>query len=141
MAIAYVRRVMDLDSDKSVFRIQGFSGAASTNTVTDIDWKLPEQRWLSGGIFIAQGTHWGDKVSIQIIDKDNVLGYGANTILEQLAVDFYCITDSELQVKLECPYVALVPANVYIRVKYTNTSLIDPVEVACNLVTHIPKEV
>lgn len=139
MTIHYVRRVADLDADKAKYKLQGFKGTATVNSTTTIDWKFPEERWVSGGILLAQGTHWGDKVALQIIDKDNVLGYGANTVLDEYVTDFYLVTDTEFQVQLESPYVALVPANVYLRLLYTNTSLLDAVEVAFNLVTHIPR--
>lgn len=135
----YVRRVSDLDADKSKFKISGFRGTANVNTTSDIDWALPEERWISGGILMAQGTHWGDKICIQIIDKDNVLGYGANLILDEYVTDFYLVTDAEFQVQMDCPYVALVPAGVYLRIKYTNVSTLDAVEVAFNVVSHIPR--
>lgn len=139
MATQAVRKVSDLDADKAKFKLQGFKGSCAVNTTTSIDFKLPEDRWVAGGIIIAQGTHWGDKLCLQVIDIDNVLGYGANTVLDEYVTDFYLVSDSEFQLQLECPYVALVPANLYIRVKYTNTSLIDAVELACNLMTHIPR--
>lgn len=135
----YVRRVQDLDADKAKYKLQGFKGTASINSTTNIDWKLPEERWISGGILLAQGTHWGDKLCLQIIDKDNVLGFGTNFVLDEYVTDFYMVTDSEFQIQMEAPYVALIPANVYIRIVYTNTSVLDPVEVAFNLVTHIPR--
>jgi hypothetical protein len=139
MTTHYVRKTSDLDADKAKYKVQGFSGTASANTTTNIDWVLPQERWVSGGVLIAQGTHWGDKLCLQVIDIDNVLGYGANTVLDEYVTDFYLVTDSEFQVQLESPYLALIPAGVYIRIKYTNTSLVDAVEVAFNVVTHIPR--
>lgn len=135
-----VRRVTELDADKAKFKIQGFKGSATANTTTNIDWAFPNERWVSGAVLMAQGTHWGDKLCLQIIDKDNVLGYGANVVLDEYVTDFYLVSDSEFQVQIDCPYVALVPAGVYLRVKYTNVNLLDAVEVAMNLISHIPKE-
>lgn len=134
-----VRKVADLDADRARFKIQGFKGTAAVNTTTNIDWKLPEERWTSGGILLAQGPHWGDKISLSIVDKDNVLGAGANYVLDTFVEDFYLISDSQFQIQIEAPYIALVPANVYVRIAYSNTSLLDPVECAMNLTTHIPR--
>lgn len=139
MTTLYVRKVSDLDADKAKFKIQGFQGTAAVNATTNIDWAFPEERWMSGAILIAQGTHWGDKVTVQVIDKDNVLGYGANTVLDEYVTDFYLIADSQFQVQIDCPYVALIPAGIYIRVKYTNTSVLDAVEVAMNVIAHVPR--
>lgn len=142
MTIYYekVRKVSDLDANRASFNIVGYRGIASVNTVTNLDWEFEEERWLSGGVLLAKGTNWGDKLSIQLIDKNNVLGYGSNVVLGEHVTDFYMITDSEFQLKLEAPYIALIPEGVFIRIKYTSTSLVDPVEVAFNLITHIPKE-
>lgn len=139
MATQAVRKVQDLDADKARFKLQGFKGIAEVDSTSNIDFKLPEDRWISGGVFIAQGTHWGDKICLQIVDIDNIMGYGAGLVLDEYVTDFYLVTDAEFQVQLESPYIALVPANLYIRIKYFNTSLLDPVEIAFNLVTHIPK--
>lgn len=134
-----VRKVSDLDADKALYKIQGFKDIASTNSTSNLDFKFTEQCWVSGGILLAQGTHWGDYICLQIIDKDNVLGYGANVVLNEYVSNFYMVSDSEFQLQIESPYIALIPANVYLRIKYTNVSIIDPVEVAFNLVTHIPR--
>lgn len=136
----HVRKVADLDADKARYKLQGFKGTATTNTTTNIDWALPEERWVSGAVLLAQGTHWGDKICLQIIDKDNVLGYGANVVLDEYVTDFYLVTDAEFQVQIDCPYIALVPAGLYIRMKYTNVSVLDAVEIAMNLTTHIPRQ-
>lgn len=135
----YVRRVQDLDADKAKLKIQGFKGTAAVNSTTNIDFKLPEDRWISGGILIAQGTHWNDKICLQIIDKDNILGLGANFVVDEYVTDFYLITDSEFQIQMDAPYIALIPKDLYVRVVYTNTSTLDPVEIAFNLVSHIPR--
>lgn len=134
-----IRKLFDLDADKARYKLQGFSGTAASATTTNIDWKLPEERWVSGGILMAKGTHWGDKICLQVIDKDNILGAGANYVVDEYVTDFYLITDAEFQVQIEAPYIALIPANLYIRIKYTNVGILDPVEVAFNLVTHIPR--
>lgn len=140
-----VRKVADLDSDKAKYRLQGFKGTAAVANIitgpvlTNIDWKFPEDRWISGGILIAKGTHWGDKIALQIIDKDNILGYGANFVLDEYVSDFYLISDSEFQIQIESPYIALVYGNLYLRVAYTNSSTTDAVEVAMNVVCHIPR--
>jgi hypothetical protein len=139
MTIHYVRRVSDLDADKARYKLQGFKGTAAVNTTTNIDFELPEERWVSGGILMAQGTHWGDKICLQIIDINNVLGAGYNFVVDEYVTDFYLVTDSEFQIQIESPYVALIPAGLFVRIKYTNTSVLDPVECVMNLVSHIPR--
>lgn len=139
MAASQIRKVTELDADRARYKLQGFKGNAAVNATTNIDFRLPEERWISGGILLATGTHWGDKICLQIVDVDNLLGAGANYVLDEYVTDFYVVTDSEFQIQIDSPYIALIPAYMYIRVRYTNTSLIDPVEVAMNLTCHIPR--
>lgn len=135
----YVRRVSDLDADKALFAVQGMKGTATANSTTNIDWKFPEERWVSGGMLLVNNGVWGDHVSLEIVDKDNILGYGADTVLNTFATNFYIQPGNQLQGIIECPYIAQIPANIYLRVKYTNISLLTAAGVAFNLFSHIPR--
>jgi hypothetical protein len=139
MTIFYVRRIFDLDADKAKYRCQGVSGTATANTTTNIDWKLPEERWISGGIFMVKDGAWGDTAKFQIVDKDNVLGYGAGVVLDEFATGVLVASDTQVQGHIEAPYIALIPANVYVRIVYTSTSPSVNVGVGINLFTHIPR--
>lgn len=139
MTTLNVRKLEQLDSDKADFRLQGISGTASANTTTNIDWKFPEERWINGGQLLCKGHIWGDTITVQLIDKDNVLGYGANTVLNTFTENFAVSADVQQQILITLESIALVPANVYFRIKYTNTNLLTSVSVAFNLFSHLPK--
>lgn len=133
-----VVRLSDLSQEMATYRLQGIVGDCPANQVTTIDWKFPEERWMSGGIFLTRLATWGSKVDVEVIDKDNVLGFGANVVLNLFTKDFY-VANGDSQWSVECPYIALIPANIYLRVTYTNTSADVAAKVALNLFTHIPK--
>lgn len=135
----WVRRVSDLDADKAKFRMQGIAGTVEANSTGNVDWRFPEERWIHGGSLILQGHAFGDKIDVEIVDIDNVLGYGAGLVLDQFADDFYPHTDCQYQGQLLSTYVALIPAGVYLRIKYTNTNLYTSVSVRFNLFSHIPR--
>lgn len=134
-----VRKIDDLDANRAVFLIQGISGTAYASSTTTIDWKFPEERWLSGGRLLVSGGTWGDTIDIQLVDKDNTLGGGANLVLNEHVTDYRVNPSSTDQGEYHSPYIALVPANTYLRIKYTNTSLLSTARVALNLFTHVPK--
>lgn len=132
------RRLIDLDADKAKYRIQGISGTATAGATTDIDWKFPEERWMHGASFLCKDHVFGDKATVQVVDKDNVLGFGAGVVVDTFAEDFYVAEDQQNQGQITCNYIALVPANLYLRVKYTSVGGAN-VGVKLNLFTHIPR--
>lgn len=139
MTVHYIRKVADLDADRAKYRLQGIAGTAGADSTTDIDWRFPEERWITGGIFAVNNGNWGDSATIQIIDIDNVLGYGANVVLDTFAENYGVMSDQQFQGDIECPYVALIPAGLYIRIKYTNTSESTAAQILLNLHSHIPR--
>ena len=138
MTIHIIKKVSELSTDNSLFCFEGFSGVAAANATTNIDFKFTNERWLTGGILYANNANWGDTGSIQIVDKDNILGYGADLVLREFVKNMVMRTDQELQQELQITYVSLIKANLYLRLKYTNTNLTTAVNVGCNLFTHIP---
>lgn len=137
MTIYSIFKVDELNSVNSVFRLQGMGGTAAPNTMTPIDFQMPEDRWVSGGVLVTGAVTWGDTLSIKVIDKDNILGYGANTVLRTFAKDIH-FPGNAFSMSITVPYVAFVLAGLYFRIEYTNTSLIATAQIALNLYTHIP---
>lgn len=134
-----IRHLSQMDADNVSYKVQGFSGSAPVNTATNIDWKFPEARYLTGGQLLVNGGSWGDTVKVQVVDVDNIYGFGAGAVLGEHVSNFMINPAVCLQISIECPYVALIPANIYIRIRYTNTSLSTPVSIAMNMFSHIPK--
>jgi hypothetical protein len=124
-------------SDASNFRFRGnaMEGTATKNATTNIDYKLTEERYLNGGQMIIQNQVIGDYVKFQVIDKDNILGYGSNVVLDEFISKWY-IREISSQPEILLPYPAKIPANLYIRIIYVSvgTSL-DP-SFYCNLYLH-----
>ena len=42
-----------------------------------------KRAFLYKGAIRIKDTAWGDNITIQVVDKDNVLGYGAGTVLKE----------------------------------------------------------
>jgi hypothetical protein len=134
-----IKKASELSSDNSVYSLTGFSGTAYASSTSNIEYKMPGERWLVGGTLLVGGGNWGDSATIQIVDKDNILGYGAGLVLNQFVTNLQIRPDVTLQEKLEVSYVSLIPKDIYIRIVYTNTGN-TAVGVACNLFIHRPKD-
>lgn len=122
-------------SEASGFRLRGASmgGTVSANTTVDIDYKIVQERYINGGRLIVDNIGPNDSATFQVIDKDNVLGFGANTVLDEFITEFAIPYQGTLEVKQDYP--ARLPAGVYIRIKYTSTHA-SGANVRCNLFLH-----
>lgn len=112
------------------------SGTATKNSTTSIDFKVTsDQIYVNGGQFLYKDAVWGDSIVAQVIDKDNVLGSGANVVLKTYIIKRY-IHPSENESAINLPYVGSIPQNVYLRIKYVSTGAVLDVSVAVNYFFH-----
>lgn len=130
-----VRRKQDMTADTCKFRGQGFEFTATAGTSTDHDYKFTEARLLEVPIILAKDHAWGDYIRFQVVDVDNILGYGAGVVLDEFASTWYLDHTTCTQARPDVWYSAEVIANLYIRVKYTSVGATN-VEVKINLCNH-----
>lgn len=135
-----VRNLSEMSADRASLRIQGIGGSAYALQVTNIDWKLPEDRWITGGLMMINQCTWGDTFDIEIVDLDGVVTT-AGTVLATHVKDFRVNPGQNYQGEFHSQYPALIPAGVYIRIKYDNTSSLLTTKIGLNLITHIPKDI
>lgn len=123
-------------TQKFTFIGDGLTGTVVKNTTTSFDYKVTtENTYLSGAELIWDSATFGDYVQFEIIDIDNVLGYGENVVLAEYIKKWYISPDSNCK-KVMSPYAGLIPVNTYIRVKYTNTSVNTDQLIAVNIYLH-----
>lgn len=130
-----VRKESDMDADKVKFRGKGISFTATAGTSTSYDYKITEARLISGTRLMIRNQAWGDSVRFQVVDVDNILGYGAGVVLDEFATDWYVTSDKEDQGAVLLPYSAEVLANLYIRFIYNSVGGTN-VDIHCNLWAH-----
>jgi hypothetical protein len=124
-------------SDAVGFRFRGasFSGIAIAEATTDIDYLLTAERWINGGILLLQNHNFNDSYVFQVVDKDNVLGYGAGVVLDEFIKDYFVDSDNQAQQQLMLDYPARIYAGLYLRLKYTSVGTTN-VNIKCNLFLH-----
>lgn len=106
--------------------------SAGPGTTTTNDFKLLTPTRFKGGEMFVNNLTLGDFGQIQIIDKDNVLGFGANFVLSDWIPKWFVfpgVTNTMESQELS----TVVPANVYLRTKYTNTSILTTASVYLNI--------
>ena len=87
------------------------------------DFVLSDDCIIDGMKVSVIGGLYGDKISFQVIDKDNVLGYGANLVLGQFVTNWYIDPSSTLQSDATAVYPAKVKAGLYLRIIYYPTAV------------------
>lgn len=118
------------------------SVTATKNSTTDHDWKIPQLSYqavnkasfMDGVQYYAKDAEVGDNLTFQVIDIDNILGYGAGTVLDEFGKDWYVMPDKEVTIRL---YKASLIKDLYIRLKYTSIGTVNDVSLICNLFRHM----
>lgn len=93
------------------------SCAIDTTTNIDIKPSATQKRLINGGVLYVENAKIQDHIKAQIVDVDDVLGGGANTILNEWIVKWGVIPGHILD--LSTNQAGEIPAGVYIRVIYT----------------------
>ena len=83
--------------------------------------KLNQSIKLQGGYYWVQNPSLGDKVSLAVVDVDDILGYGSNTILSEY-VKQMPIAPWDHHQEIEASTAALISSGLYLQLKYENTS-------------------
>lgn len=123
---------MDLSIDSTYhFLGDATSGSATANATTNVDYLIPDTYIIYGAELIYKDANFGDYVAFQIIDKDNVLGYGANFVVNEWVKKWY-VDPSTTRWVVKSQLGNTLPEGLYIRLKYSNVSLLNAVSVKIN---------
>ena len=93
----------------------------------------PYGAYCNGAKLITKNAEFGDSIIIQCVDKDNVTGYGAGTVLGQYC-DWYVDPTGSQESVLE--YGDLIPPYFYMRLIYTSVGTVNDVNVFTNFFMH-----
>lgn len=129
---------IDIRNNDFDFYGNGVHGTATKNTTTSFDFKVDKDEcYCSGGEIIVKDAEHGDYIEIQVIDLDNIFGYGAGAVLATYLKKWF--VDYRGKNVLEVPYAGYIYKNLYLRLKYTSIGTTNDVKVAVNYSFHIEK--
>lgn len=120
-----IRTIEQFAANNVNCNIQGTIGTAIAGTTTNIDIKLTDDHFITGGNLRTNQATFGDYCTFQVIDIDNILGYGTNIVLGQYCTNWYMCSDKQEQLDETIPYPAKLKAGLYLRLKYTSTGTSD----------------
>lgn len=127
----------DFDSRSLQFNATGVQGIAAHGTASNIDMLVSVDSIMTGGNLILKNQCFGDTVDEQVVDVDNILGYGAGTVLRQFITSWNVADDVQIQGGVVVPgYPAKIISGLYLRLIYHSTCNITDVNVAVNYLLH-----
>lgn len=95
------------------------NGSGTNGGVTDIDFLVSETRYIDAAdVWIDDASLYGLGVDFIVVDKDNVLGGGANVDVEQFGYTWNIHPGSRNAIHPGYP--AIIYAGLYIRCRVTN---------------------
>lgn len=122
------------------FNGDGILATVTKNTTTNVDFQVPGTagtfKYINGAIVMTKDAEFGDHASAVIIDKDNILGYGADTVLATYVTKWYINPGQEFNI--ETPYAGKLLAGLYVRVAYTSVGTTTDPKIAINYRLHDP---
>lgn len=99
---------------------KGCKFTATKNSTTSYDMLISDDHLADGASVFVLNAAIGDKLTLQVIDIDNVLGYGANVVLGQYVTDWYINPSASSQGEFTSMYPAKILAGLYLRKIYTS---------------------
>lgn len=103
----------------NVFR-KGYDINATAGETINQEAKYSTNMYLQGLAFnLDDNVADGDYIEVEMVDVDNILGYGAGTVLGKFAETIYVVPNQQFECC--CSDAKLVPAGIYIRYRYVST--------------------
>jgi len=127
-----LEKLSDMTRDNVNFNGQGVqatlvAGQASQN----IDYLLADDCFLAGGQLNVKNANFGDTFNLQVVDKNNILGFGAGLVIQQFVSNFGVCDDKQTKFDKDLPNVAKIITGLCLRVVYNSTGTLAP-QVAIN---------
>jgi len=99
----------------------GYRATAAAGATSNLDFAVGvEDRHISGINLLLVNHHDEDTIGFQIVDKDNVIGYGAGAVLKVFGIDWNVDHTKSDQGRDVFNFVARIYAGLYIRVVYNS---------------------
>lgn len=126
---------LDYSSDNLNTNLKGVLFSANFGTDTIYDYCVSEDNLIDGASVHCINSSLGDKITFQVVDKDNILGFGENTILGQYMTDWYINPNITEQLSYISEYPAKIYTGLYVRIIYTSVGSVN-VDVIVNFRLH-----
>jgi hypothetical protein len=126
--------VADFEKTKLNYNGKGVNTTIPKGTSVNLDYTLTDDCLLTGVWLIIGRGNYGDSLTVQVLDPNNIYGYGAGAILNTFVTNWYMPPSSATQIDI--PYPAKIITGLTLRVIYTSTGTVDDPFLAINYKLH-----
>lgn len=115
-----------------------FNRAVTDPVQSDFLFQLNDGFYLNGGEYWTIGSVAGDTLQVDVVDHDNVLGFGVDTVLisPSYLTSWNILSSNNVKNLFQVVYAAKPPSGVYLRFRYTANGTDADVNFYCNLFLH-----
>ena len=108
------------------FKGVGLKWTAIAGTTTDCDYEVAAERDLDAVDLILENHSADDTLTFQVVDVNNVLGYGPGVVLNEFATNWRIDpTKRDQGEPFTAGYRATILAGLFLRIKYASTGTTD----------------
>lgn len=125
---------VEMEAAKVLPSTVGVTFTASANTTTTNDVLIADDLFVRFLELILNGHQMNDTISMSFIDKDNVLGFGANFVVATPVSNYNIAADQQKQGGYEAIVPKKIPGGIYARFAYTSAALIGTTRVEVNII-------
>lgn len=126
------QRWSDLEVSKVRTMLIGTQDTAVKNTTTTFDILISDDAFFRELKFVTKNAVFGDKFTMQLVDKDGVM-FAPGTVITTPIADYNMVEDTQIQTKYESVVPFKIPGLFYFRFIYTSTGNTTDVSVGINL--------
>jgi hypothetical protein len=116
-------------------QLYGTKFVATAGTTTNNDFYITDDCLIDGAVFVTINSALGDYIDCQVVDVDNILGYGAGTVLGQYVYNWYVNPNETFQFNYESKYPAKIFGGLYLRFSYVSVGTTN-VDIIVNYTLH-----
>ncbi len=120
------------DNSQIKFRGKGVEFSAAANASSTYDYDI-EFDCLINGLELVCSSQLGDNITVKVVDKTNVMGFGAGAVLDTFA-DKWRMREGSADVRLN--YAAKLVVGFSLRLVYENKSILTTKQIYANLYLH-----
>jgi len=126
------------EANKRIRYVGSHNFTIAANSTAQADWQIPQLQYkgqnvpsiFKGVKYRAEGGSLKDTITFQIVDVDNILGYGAGTVLDEFGKDYHAFPGESHEVD---EFKANLYPGLYLRVIYKNYHLVNSAEISLSV--------
>jgi len=125
--------VADFQKSKLNYAAKGVSKLCPPGLTTDLDLVLTDDTLITGAWVISLYSNFGDTASFQVVDPSGAITGTPGGVVKTFIEEWLLV--GNVNINMDMPYPAKIPAGLAIRLSYTNTGSLD-VNLAINWKLH-----